>query len=234
MLKCSACPEELGMDDFEQAIVVVFSQAQEVTPAVREQAGALTESVKNRPDAYDFCWTQFIQKDRLEVKFWCLQTITQAIPALSFECRLDLRRKVLAWLQEAAATNREDVAIQNKIALVYVSLMRLDYPTAWPTAWQDLIALLDQGRNIVEIFVRIQSIFDQEVVSDEVPRDNEERQCSQIIKKAMRESGDVLRVAECWYTILFTFPQIAPTLVVECLKAISVFVVWVDVGTVAN
>ena len=29
-------------------------------------------------------------------------------------------------------------AIRNKVALVYVVLLKLDYPGAWPTGWKDL------------------------------------------------------------------------------------------------
>ena len=64
--------------------------------------------------------------------------------------------------------------IRNKIALVYASLLKLDYTTGWPSAWRDLVGLLDRGPGLVDMFLRVLAIFDQEVVADEVLRTAED------------------------------------------------------------
>lgn len=221
------------MEDFEKAIFVVFDQGQSVSPDVRAQANTFCDAIKSRPDVCRVCWDQFLQSNCLQVKFWCLQTVPQAIPALAPGARSELRGQVLAWLKDVAPVRDEEVVIRNKIALVYVGLLRMDYPAGWPTGWKDLVSLLDKGPALVDMFLRILAVFDQEVVTDEVPRSVEDRQLSQAIKHAMREQ-DVLHLAECWYMILGTYRQSMPQLVIDCLKAISIYIVWVEILTVAN
>jgi len=221
------------MDDFEKAIRVIFTQDPSITPAVREQATNYCDAIKARPDCWSFCWEQFSQRDCMEVRFWCLQALPPTVVKISVDQRRDLRSRVLTWMRDRAPAVQEDVVLRNKIALVYVALLKTDYPCDWPSAWTDLIALLEKGPNLVDLFLRVLTTFDQEVVSDEVPRSPEERQRSHVIKHAMRE-GDVLRLAECWFAILGTFRQSAPQLVMECLKTIGAFVVWVEILTIAN
>ena len=73
-----------------------FSSATQPPPC---QANAYCDSIKSQPDSWRFCWEQFLQRDCLEVKFWCLQVIPQVIPSLPVEARLELRSKVLCWLR---------------------------------------------------------------------------------------------------------------------------------------
>eukprot|EP00747_Dinoflagellata_sp_TGD_P031985 gnl/TRDRNA2_/TRDRNA2_135663_c0_seq1.p1 gnl/TRDRNA2_/TRDRNA2_135663_c0~~gnl/TRDRNA2_/TRDRNA2_135663_c0_seq1.p1 ORF type:complete len:1053 (-),score=204.75 gnl/TRDRNA2_/TRDRNA2_135663_c0_seq1:92-3157(-) len=221
------------MDDFERAVLVVFTQDATISPDVRAQATSYCDSIKARPDGWHFCWAQFLQKQRLEVRFWCLQAIVALLGGLAPEARAELRASVLSWLRDVASAKQEDLVVRNKIALVYVGLIRLDYPAGWPSAWTDLIALLERGPNMVDMFLRVLAVFDQEVVTDEVPRSAEDRQRSQSMKHAMRER-DVMHLAECWYMILGTFRQSAPQLVTDCLKAITVYIVWVEIQIIAN
>merc|ERR550532_3150536 len=144
-----------------------------------------------------------------------------------------MRARVASWLRDVAPAGNEEVLIKNKIALIYVRLLRLDYPVNWPTGWRDLVSQLDKGPNSVDMFLRILAIFDQEVVSDEVPRSAEDRQRSQLIKHAMREQ-DVMHLAESWYNILCSFQASSPQLVIDCLKVIAIYIIWTEILTVAN
>ncbi|CAE8636508.1 unnamed protein product, partial [Polarella glacialis] len=159
--------------------------------------------------------------------------IPAVLPSLSPDARAELRGKLLSWLRDVASVKQEEVVVRNKVALIYVGLLKCDYPMSWPTGWKDLVALLDRGQNLVDFFLRVLATFDQEVISDEVPRGPEERQRSQQIKHAMREN-DIVQLAECWYTILTSFRQSAPQLVVDCLKAVTTYVVWIEILVVAN
>lgn len=221
------------MDDFEKAIQVCFSQDPTISPAVRQEATSYCESLKSRPDAWRSCWEKFLQSSSLEVKFWCLQVLPALLPVLPPDARADLRSRLLVWLRDAAPGRQEQVLIQNKLALVYVGLLKFDYPAQWPSAWTDIIGLLEKGPNLVELFLRILATFDQEVVSEESLRTQEDRQRSHMIKHAMRE-GDAGRLAECWFGILGSFRQSAPQLVTDCLKVIGWYVVWVEILIIAN
>eukprot|EP00930_Biecheleria_cincta_P056989 TRINITY_DN42_c0_g2_i1.p1 TRINITY_DN42_c0_g2~~TRINITY_DN42_c0_g2_i1.p1 ORF type:complete len:1022 (-),score=209.04 TRINITY_DN42_c0_g2_i1:50-3115(-) len=221
------------MDDFEQAVRVIFTQDQSISPSVREQAQRYCDTVKARPDGWRFCWERFQQSSCLEVRFWCLQLLPQVLPSLPLEARAELREKLLGWLREVAPGKQEELVVRNKLAIVYVVLLRLDYLASWRTGWRELVALLDKGPNLVDFFLRVLAIFDQEVISDEVPKSSEERQYCHQIKHAMRES-DVAQLVECWYKILTSFKAAAPQLVNDCLKAIGVYIVWIEITMVAD
>jgi len=221
------------MDEFEQAILVAFSPEAPVAPEVRQQAARYCDAFRERPDSWRLCWEQFSQRDRLEVRFWCLQALCRSLPAIPAEHRLELCGWVLAWLRDVAPSKQDDIIIRNKVALVYVGLLKAEYPERWPSAWRDLVGLLEKGPNLVDMLLRVLATFDQEVVSEEVPRSTEDRQRARLIKHAMRE-GDVMHLAECWYTILTNFRQTAPQLVTDCLKAVGIYIVWVEIELVAN
>lgn len=80
---------------------------------------------------------------------------------------------MLEWLRDVAPQKQQEVVVRNKVALVYVGLLGWDYPAHWPSGWTDLIALLEKGPALVDLFLRILATFDQEVISDEVPRSQE-------------------------------------------------------------
>mmetsp|Transcript_62679 Transcript_62679/g.149566 ORF Transcript_62679/g.149566 Transcript_62679/m.149566 type:complete len:1007 (+) Transcript_62679:64-3084(+) len=221
------------MDDLERAIRVIFAQDPSITPAVREEATRYCDGIKAHPDCWILCWERLVQTEVLEVKFWCLQVILQALSSISPAARVELRGKVLSWLREVAGKKQEEVVVKNKVALVYAGLIKLDYPAQWPAAWQDLIGLMDLGLPLVDFFLRVLAIFDQEVVNDEVARSNEDRQRGHQIKHAMRER-DVVSLVECWYKILTTLKGAAPHMVRDCLKVTALYVVWIEILTVAN
>eukprot|EP00439_Symbiodinium_sp_Y106_P019335 s6460_g2.t1 len=221
------------MDDLERAIRVIFAQDPSITPSVREEATRYCEGIKARPDCWILCWERLVQTEVLEVKFWCLQVILQALSSISPVARVELRGKVLSWLREVAGKKQEEVVVKNKVALVYAGLIKFDYPAQWPSAWQDLIGLMDLGLPLVDFFLRVLAIFDQEVVNDDVARSNEDRQRGHQIKHAMRER-DVVSLVECWYKILTTLKGAAPHMVRDCLKVTALYVVWIEILTVAN
>jgi len=221
------------MDDLERAVLVVFAQGQAVDPAVRAQANEYCEAVKRRPDCWRYCWEHFAKRECVELRFWCLQVLCQAIPGLPVDSRAELRSCLLAWFRDVASTRSEEVVVKNKVALTYALLLKWDYPANCPTGWRDLVSLLERGPNMVDLFLRVLAVFDQEVVNDDVPRSAEDRQRSQLIKHAMRER-DVMHLAENWYNILCSFQASSPQLVIDCLKVIAIYIIWIEILTVAN
>ena len=123
--------------------------------------------------------------------------------------------------------------IKNYLGLIYVGLLRWDYPSEWPTAWTDFIELLSSGVHLIDMFLRVLVIFDEEIVAEDALPGDEARRQAHKIKHAMR-SGDVARLADCWYRIILDLNESEPSLVVQCLEAISSFVVWIEITTIAN
>mmetsp|Transcript_5394 Transcript_5394/g.13049 ORF Transcript_5394/g.13049 Transcript_5394/m.13049 type:complete len:1005 (+) Transcript_5394:65-3079(+) len=219
------------MDEFEQAVLLVFDPT--VTPEVRAKATNICESLQSRPDAWRICWQYFLQKEAVQVRFWCLRVVSLAVPNLPPQVRLEVRSAVLSWWHEQATRSQEDVMIRNKVALICSLLLKCDYPEAWPGAWQDLAVPLSKGPTMIDLFLRVMMVFDEEVVSDEVVRSQEERQRSHVIKHAMRQN-DVPALAEWWYNILSNSQNLPPQLVSDCLKIVSAFSVWVEILVLAN
>jgi hypothetical protein len=66
-------------DDFEKAILFSFDQTGSVDAALRAQALALLQSVKQSPGCWELCLERFASSSYVEVKFWCLQSLEELI-----------------------------------------------------------------------------------------------------------------------------------------------------------
>jgi len=61
-------------------------------------------------------------------------------------------------------------------------LLQFEYPTAWPSFFQDLIGAMAHGEGIVDMFCRILVAVDEDIVSLDIPRSQEESKLSMHIK----------------------------------------------------
>ena len=53
------------------------------------------------------CWHTFLNKENLQLKFWCLRVISLATPKLPAGERLELRSALLAWWLDVALSKQE-------------------------------------------------------------------------------------------------------------------------------
>eukprot|EP01126_Amoeba_proteus_P054255 TRINITY_DN6667_c0_g2_i2.p1 TRINITY_DN6667_c0_g2~~TRINITY_DN6667_c0_g2_i2.p1 ORF type:complete len:166 (+),score=22.92 TRINITY_DN6667_c0_g2_i2:299-796(+) len=124
---------------------------------------------------------------------------------LSTEEKLDLRRALLTYLQKVC-NEATSPFVKNKLAQIFSLLFKLDFLTTWPTFIDDLLRAIESNSNlqIVDMFLRILNSIDQEVVSVEVVRTNEEVVHNQAIKDKMRLEA-VPHLVDAWYQLLINF-----------------------------
>jgi hypothetical protein len=58
---------------------------------------------------------------------------------------------------------RGESYIVNRITVVLGLLIQADYPKKWPTAFDELLPALEEGPDLVDIFLRVLVVIDQEV-----------------------------------------------------------------------
>jgi exportin-T len=120
-----------------------------------------------------------------------------------------------------------------QVVQLVLELLRVDYPSSWPSFFHDLVSTLGQGPGMVDMFARVLLQLDEEIISMEVPRSQEEGATSMRVKDAIRESCIALLVDTVHKAVL-NYQESAPALAGNLLEVFSRFITWVDIGLVAN
>jgi len=126
--------------------------------------------------------------------------------------------------------------IKNKLAQCITAIAAREYPSTWPSFFQDLLTMCLQspgGPAAVDLYTRILLSIDEDIISLEVPRSADEARRSMSFKDAMRE-GPLQDVAESWYALVATYHAAAPDTAAAVLIAASRYIHWIDIGLVAN
>ena len=71
--------------------------------------------------------------------------------------------------------------LRNKLAQTLVAVLQFEYPGAWPRFFQDLIGAMSLGDGIVDMFCRILAAVDEDIVSLDIPRSQDESKVNAFI-----------------------------------------------------
>lgn len=123
--------------------------------------------------------------------------------------------------------------IKNKLSVLLVALIKQDYPERWPSFFTDFMSLLNQGTEVVDMFLRTLKTMDQEVVEAQYNRSQEEQKHNTLIKDTLRETC-IGRIVEAMHGILVAFNESMPELTRLCLQTLAEYIEWVDINLVAN
>jgi exportin-T len=134
------------------------------------------------------------------------------------------------WIRDICPKTEYSTFLKNKFAAVLVQLVKLEYPERWPSFFQELLLLLNQGERVIDLFLRVLDTIDEEIVSRNIQRTKEELARNTIIKDAMR-TDCIPHFASAWYTILSSKH---PTLTAKCLKTMQNYIDWIDISLVTN
>jgi len=131
--------------------------------------------------------------------------------------------------------------LQNKLCAIFVHIVMHDYPSAWPSFFADFLGMLDKGPEVIDVFVRLLKILDEDVVdatqsggvlgeerggggsSSSSARGNHLR-CT-AIKDSMRER-DLQAIVDAIYSICQLYHNTRPALVASALEAFSEYIEW--------
>uniref|UniRef100_A0A061S0Z3 Exportin-T n=2 Tax=Tetraselmis sp. GSL018 TaxID=582737 RepID=A0A061S0Z3_9CHLO len=83
------------------------------------------------------------------------------------------------------------------------------------------------------MFCRILLAIDDDVISLDIPRSQEESRRSMHLKDSMRERC-IHELAEAWYQLVAMYKDQRPGLAAMVLEAVKRYICWIDIGLVAN
>jgi len=226
------------LDEFDNAVLCMYDANSAGDTKVR--AIQYCNQVKTASDGWLFCLEKFFKANKLEVKFFCLLTLQELVEhgrynSLSVPEKELLKASLMRWLTEFLLSNgqSEDIAIKNKFAQVLVLVFKIDYPQDWTTFFVQLLSLVPRGPVMVDMFLRIMKTIDDEIISNELSRNNTNVAISNRIKDSMRERC-INSIVSAWFEILTTYQSTMKEICRDCLENIKRYIGWIDSGLIAN
>jgi exportin-T len=241
------------MDDFEKGILFSFDQSGSVDAGLKGQAQALLQSARQSPDTLQLCLSRAENSSYVEVRFWCLQTLHEAVrtgyETVPPDARAQLKQALLRLGTGAAPPQQMGsngvsssqqqqqqqlpAFLRNKAAQTLAAVAAAEFPEVWPAFFQDLLGTLAAGPPAVDFFCRVLAAIDEDIISLDVPRSAEETKRSMQFKDAMRE-GALADIADAWRHAVDRLRGPAPATAAFILQTVQRYVHWIDIGLVAN
>ncbi|XP_075107328.1 exportin-T-like isoform X3 [Nicotiana tabacum] len=232
------------MDDLDKAILISFDESGAVDSALKAQAVAYCQQFKENPSICSICIERLCFSKLVQVQFWCLQCLHEVLrvryssmgpeeksfirkSVFSLGCYESIDDKNLVRLLDGPAF------IKNKLSQVMVTLVYFEYPMIWPSVFVDFLSNLSKGVVVIDMFCRVLNALDDEVISMDYPRSQEEVAVSGRIKDAMRQQC-ISQVVRAWYDILLMYRNSDPDLCCSVLDSMRRYVSWIDIGLIAN
>ncbi|KAF0682586.1 Aste57867_25293 [Aphanomyces stellatus] len=235
----------VNVEELERAVLYAFQYAgaslkDSEAQKVKGEAEMYCQVAKQT--SYALFLQLFEMSGHEQVKFYALQALqeyltegsalfNQLTPAMTQHIRLDL----LAWLQLQESLPS---FIKTKIAVVIALLIRHDYPDQWPTAFQDLLALLPRGPFMVEMYFCILIATYEEIVEFDATRYGAQYASHNMkIKDAMRDgpSSCIAQSFDVIHNVLSAYqPQETNLLALSlaALETLQKYIQWVDLALV--
>ncbi|CAI0419076.1 unnamed protein product [Linum tenue] len=232
------------MDDLEKAVLISFDETGTVDSALKSQAVAFCQQIKESPTVARVCIEKLVFCKLVQVQFWCLQTVQEVISGryslLSLEEKDFFRKSVFSLCgfdgidDENAVRLLEGPAfIKNKLAQVLVTLIYFEYPLLWSSVFVDLLPQLSKGAKVIDMFCRVLNALDDELISLDYTRTADETVIANRVKDAMRQQciGQIVRV---WYDIVCMYKNTDQELCSSVLDTMRRYISWIDIGLVMN
>ncbi|KAG0621103.1 hypothetical protein M758_4G269300 [Ceratodon purpureus] len=236
------------MDDFEKAVFFSFDQTGAVSAQLKAQAAAYCEQAKRAPNICQACFEKFRLSQYAEVQFWCLKTLEEVLQqryrTLESQERLFIRSSLMlafcnfnlddpSVADPGIPMSSRPIFVRNKLAQLIVILIYIEYPAEWPGAFLDMLNSLSKGPVVVDMFIRVLNALDEEVISFDFPRTEEESAAATRIKDSMRQQC-ISQVVAAWYSLIVMYKGQSPQLASQVLEMMQKYVAWIDIGLVAN
>ncbi|KAL3632878.1 hypothetical protein CASFOL_025862 [Castilleja foliolosa] len=234
------------MDDLEKAILISFDESGGVNSVLKQQAAAIIQQIKENPSLCSVCIEKLCFTKLAQVQFWCLQCLHEVLrvkySSMAADEKAFIRKSIfsMACGKPVPSDNNNSVRIldgppfiKNKLAQVIVTLIYFEYPLIWPSIFVDFLPNLSKGTLVIDMFCRILSALDDELISMDYPRNGDDVAISGRIKDAMRAQC-VPQIVGAWYDIVLMYRNSDPELCSSVLDSTRRYVSWIDIGLVAN
>ncbi|XP_010937337.1 exportin-T-like isoform X2 [Elaeis guineensis] len=226
------------MDDLEKAILLVYEPSA-ADPGLRAQAMAFCEQAKADPSAlFRLCLDRLHRSPLVPVQFWCLQALHDvlvlrysSIPPADLPL---LRSSLICLASDRPLPHSSPPFLRNKLAQVLATLIRLEYPTLWPSPFLHLLPRLPSAEPLaVDMFARLLVALDDDLLSQDYPRSPEEVAAASRVKDSMRHQC-VPQIARHWFDAVSLYRSSAAALAAAALDTMKRYVSWIDITLVAN
>ncbi|GLU14243.1 hypothetical protein SLE2022_308250 [Rubroshorea leprosula] len=232
------------MDDLEKAILISFDESGTLDSGLKSQAVTFCQQVKENPSICSICIEKLCFCQLFQVQFWCLQTLHEVIKvkygSMSFEEKIFIRKSVFSMAcferfdDKCTVRVLESPAfIKNKLAQVFVTLIYFEYPLIWSSVFLDFLPHLSKGAVVIDMFCRVLNALDDELISMDYPRTQEEVAVAGRVKDAMRLQG-IAQIVKAWYDIVSTYKNSDPELCTTVLDCTRRYISWIDIGLIVN
>ena len=154
-----------------------------------------------------------------------------------------VRERLMGYVRAhyAAGGEGDSGMIQNKLTQTLTYLFTGLYAEQWPSFFDDFRALASDGGKEVGIanpgatvlYLKIVGSVHDEIADVMIPRTPEEQKRSNELKDLIR-ARDVHKIAVTWQEILSRWRQMDLRIVELCLKTISKWVSWIEIGIVID
>ena len=166
-----------------------------------------------------------------------MQVVRNSYKSFKDEEKTEVKSALLTWLQrDCSGSTKAGLPpfLRNKLAQTLVAVLLFEYPGTWPHFFQDLIgAMKAMGEGLVDMFCRILVSVDEDLVSLDIPRSQDESKLSMHVKDSMREFS-IVDIASAWLEALEAYQASHPDLATQILQTMQRYVSWIEIGLVAN
>ncbi len=171
-----------------------------------------------------------------QIRFFCFQVLEECLKyryqALSGPEKLEIKTCIWSWIKEnVSGVGGNPFYMRNKLYLLLVLLFKNEYPSSWPSFFDDFFNLvngLNGNQFAIETFLHTFVILDDEVIGHYIQKTPQQQELNNLIKDAMRESV-VPRLISTWHSIFITYYKSNKELALLCLKLFGLYVSWVDI-----
>ncbi|RVX16880.1 Exportin-T [Vitis vinifera] len=235
------------MEDLEKAILISFDESGRVESALKLQAVGFIDKIKESPLICSICVERLCFSKLVQVQFWCLQCLHDVIRVRYSSMSLDekgfVRKSVfsMACFERLEGVDDESSVrvlegppfIKNKLAQVLVTLIYFEYPLIWSSVFVDYLPHLGKGAPVIDMFCRILNALDDELISLDYTRTQDELVVATRVKDAMRQQC-VAQIVRAWYNIVSLYRNSDPDLCSSVLDSMRRYISWIDIGLIVN
>ncbi|EGF81201.1 hypothetical protein BATDEDRAFT_87454 [Batrachochytrium dendrobatidis JAM81] len=233
------------MEDLCRAVDVAFSHTAQ--PAIKAEATAYCNQVRESARGWELAVRILAAADTrqdsgssysLEVRFYCFQILEDMLrhrsDNLTQDEHLFIQQSIWELVRQYYSDPSRPSYLKNKLSVVIVLLFKAQYPTKWPTFFDQLLSLLsDSGaqRSLIMAFLHICAVIDEEVVCLYVPRTPEDVVRNNAIKDWMRE-GPVEALIRSWMSLLRSHYMSDAEITNACVGLFGVYASWADINLI--
>ena len=173
------------------------------------------------------------------MKFFCMQIIENFLKTrykanASESDQNFLKQFMSIWLQmQTTRKANEKNFLTKKSAQLFALVSLIDFPTRWPTFFNDLMATAIWSVGNADFYLKVLLAIDSEIVDRELPRTPEESNLITYYKDAIRERC-VNYLVESWYILLKENTNKNAEITCQTLEVIGIYIDWIDINLIVN